>query len=592
MRAFAGCLVERGQTYFASMPGVEVVGSRHVLFRGYIANRSELRACLPGGRETGASWTDAELIAQADERWGADLSRHVLGEFAVALFAPADGRLLLAHDELGLIPLFYSVERDGIHFSSHLEALVEETGRGELDDDHIATWLARAENIGASTPYAHLRRLLPGESLTWRRGRRSTHDCWTLSSMAPMPAASADGIDERFRRLLREAVEGALPETGKTWCELSGGLDSSTVLAIAGRSRPDIEAFSWINSRSRTADERPWMEAFLRERPAPHHCIDIDRFAPFSRQPAHFRAEPNAWITNDALDQAYVDCLTSHGVDVLLTGEGGDSVLFGDVQRPFFLADRLRRGAWGAAWREAAEWTQGSNDIRSPTHALFAFGAAPLLPWRRGFSLEGEFTVPPWIAKPFAKRQDFAGRRRAAWLPKAAGVGEAYVLQRVMFSARLIASHTNQRDIDCSIRNPLMNRSLIEFTLCLPWEAKLRAGGDRLIQRRALTGVLPSATIGRTDKGGSGEPWFEGLDRGVEVRRALTERPRTVERGWLDLDEWRLAVDRARVGSTMLAKFRAAASTELWLQQVETLSATGTQHLRQSALNLSELAPR
>ncbi len=187
MGEFLGCVTFDGETGFAAKPEAIVIGRIQVLHCGFIANRAALAARAGRDGPPPAEFTDAELIARAYEWWGADLPRHMLGEYAVAVCDAERQRLVLAHDELGLMPLFYTASERAISFSSHLDNLVVETGVGEIDEEYIADWFARAEHVGYRTPYTHIRRLLPGQSLVWQRGRMSRHDVWTLAKVPPLP---------------------------------------------------------------------------------------------------------------------------------------------------------------------------------------------------------------------------------------------------------------------------------------------------------------------------------------------------------------------------------------------------------------------
>lgn len=558
---------------FGSVPAAHALGSRRVLYRGYIANRGALAAeARRRGAATTADPTDAELFALAYEWWDAELARHVLGEFALALFDGERRRLVLAHDELGLMPLFYGLAAGGLAFASHLDDLVRETGVRELDEDFLADYVARGDHFGARTPYAHLKRLLPGESAAWSSGAAARRSVWTLDRVEPLVLRDAREYEERLRDVLAEAVTSATPDAGsRVWCELSGGLDSSTVAAFANRRRAGaLEAVSFIYSQSYTADERRWIEIALRHVPLPWHPIDVDMVRPFTEFPARFAGEPNGWIASAALDRAYTALLADHGVDVVLTGEGGDAVLLGDEQEPFYLADLLLRRRWLRMWDESRRWSAASRDRRAPTYWILRAALRPALRRLRSEPLEYRAVPIPWAAEGFAGRTKLIDRARNGWLPPAGSVGAAYVLQRVMRSANVIATHNHHRHLRCEMRDPLMYRPLLELMLAIPWPRKIAPEQDRVLQRRALHGVLAPETLRRGDKGGGDQPACDGLASSRAWFETLTARPRIVEHGYARLEPWRDAVRQARVGRTIgLKLFQASATLEVWLQQLE-----------------------
>ena len=210
------------------------------------------------------------------------MSRYVLGEYALAVYVPHERRLMLTHDELGLMPLFYRATAEGCTFASHLDDLVFETGVGTLDEEYVADYFARGEHFGERTPYEHIRRLLPGQSIAWSGGRQCRCDTWTLDSVSPLVYRDEREYDEHFRDLVTQAVALAAPREARTWCELSGGLDSSTIFSLA-HDRGDLEAVSFLFPQSYTADEREWVERVLAQLPAPWHPLDADAAGPFTR---------------------------------------------------------------------------------------------------------------------------------------------------------------------------------------------------------------------------------------------------------------------------------------------------------------------
>lgn len=542
----------------SSEPAAPAFGPYRILHRGFVANHDAV------GRADGS---DGAAFAAAYERWGADLSRHLFGEFAVAVYDTRDGSLLLAHDELGLMPLYYAADGRGIFFASHLDDVVRATGVRELDEEYIADHFARGEHFGERTPYRHIRRLLPGQNITWKDGSVRPAATWTLANLPPLEYRDEREYDDRLRTLLTEAVNACTPATGKVWCELSGGLDSSTLLVLARRHNPQTEAVSFVFPKSYMSDEREWIDAVLEEHPVPWHPIDNDAVRPFSELPDRPHGEPNEWIARAGLERVYTGLLDEHGVDVVLSGEGGDAALLGDQQFPFFFADMLLHGRLRQLRRSVADWTAGR---RSGTFGFFAYTVRPALRYLRSVPLEYRPAPIAWASESFARRMRLDERGRAPWLPPAASVGAAYVLQRMVLAMNIIAVQHQHRHIRTEFRHPLLYRPLVEFMLRVPPSVNFRPDRDRVIQRRALAGTLPGKTLSRRDKGGSCQPHIDGLESSPAWYHALTADPRIVRRGYAQLDTWRKTVQLARCGRVPGMKyFQASATLEIWLQHLE-----------------------
>ncbi len=545
-----------------------------VLFRGYVANRTTLDAEARRRGHPEAPGSDAGRLALACRWWGPQLSRHVLGEYAAAVYDPARRSLVLAHDELGLVPLFYAAGPGGICFGSPLEAVVAETSVGELDEEYVADYFAQGEHFGDRTPFADVRRVRPGESVEWRDGQIVRHSTWTLGEVRPLRCRDEREYAEGLRERVEEAVAAALPAEGVTWCELSGGLDSSTVLSVASRlGAPGLEAVSLVYPRSVMADERKWIRFVLEEHPVPWKAVDADEVRPFTELPEVFFGEPNGWLVIGGVSRVLRGLFREGGVDVVLTGQGGDAVFLGDVPRPFFLADLLRRGRWMEAWRQARAWGHASYDHRPPAYWLAHCGAGSALRHLRGRWIESSPVTIPWATDGFAARARLAERGRATPAPAFATVAESYHAERVIRNAVSVAAHYAHAGLGAEYRHPLFHRPLLEFMLSVPRDQKYRPGEDRVLQRRALDGVLPGRTLRRSGKRGPDEAYYEGLEAADDWFEMLTSRPRIVERGYAVADRWRETVRQARVGRTVgVRHFLASVSLEVWLQQLERFS--------------------
>ncbi|HEX4013031.1 MAG TPA: asparagine synthase-related protein [Candidatus Cybelea sp.] len=578
---FLGVVFAGAPPRLGSRPEPARIGALRVLYRGYVANGSA--RADDGGAESTAG--DAAFFAAAYDRWGAQLPRYVLGEYAVAIYDTARQSLTLAHDELGLMPLFYAAGGGEIAFATHLGDLVEEIGVGELDEEYVADYFARGEHLGARTPYARIARLLPGESIVYRDGNVRGESTWTLAQPAPAGATSVAEEEARLRDLLDEAVTSALPADKRVLCELSGGLDSSTIYNFARRaSGTNVETLSYVYSRSHTADERRWIDIVLRDAPSAWHPLDVDGTPALSELPRERIGEPHVWVSHLALNRRYIETVRATGASAVLTGEGGDSVLCGDLQMPFFLADRLARGELSSLVREGRPWCDGLQGKRSLRHVLMRFAVQGLLARMRGEALEHRTSEIPWADPAYARRVELFSRGTRPWLPPAAGAGNAYALQRVMRSANLVATNYHfRRDLPPS-RHPMLYRPLLEFMLGVDWSHKIAPKSDRLLQRGALRSIVPDETLQRRDKGGSSQPFFDGLDASPSWREALTARPRIVERGYARGAEWRRAVELARAGRTSdLSAFRGAAILEVWLQHLEALRNGGDRKISDAA---------
>jgi asparagine synthase (glutamine-hydrolysing) len=560
----------------ASQPAAITLDGYHVFWRGYIANFAEIQRQTDGHRHLDRPTTEAELFLLAYQRWGLDLPRHVLGEYAVVVFDKTRNTVLLAHDELGLIPLFYAKLKDEIVVASHLEDAVQLTGVGQLDEEYIADYLSSGRHLGKRTPYTHIHRVLPGQSVVWKSGRLTEHSIWTLNKVQPLHYSYVREYEEQLRFLTTQAVMSCMRETQRVWCELSGGLDSSTVLAFAVRSgAKNVEAVSFVYSESQMADERKWMDYVLDKYPVPWHSIDVDKVRPFTEMPDEFVGEPNLFLPNAAKTRRYHQMLEASHVDTVLTGMGGDAAFVGDAPAPYYLADLLRTFRLAQFWTEIQSWRQASHQKRPSMYWLDRFGIRPCVRHWKGQFIESTLTPVPWLSRRFIESHPSA-HGELSNSPSLTSVADSWTTERMMRTAHSVSLHFQIPGTTCDFRHPLMYRPLLAYMLSVPWEVKLHPECDRLLQRRAFEDVLPKEIVLRGNKSGTDQAFYSGLEAGSEFYDRLITHPQIVQRGYADLDAWREALRQARHGRTVGILFLlASASLEIWLQQLQAMSPAG-----------------
>ena len=550
----------------------------HVLLSGFLAERGELRRVL--NLDPTRSVSDSEILAHAFRRWGRDLERRVVGEFAAVICDPATGVALLTHDSLGLKPVFHALGPEGLSFSTNLVDLLTAGRDDDLDDGYIADYLAFGGVSSEATPYPAIRRLAPGRALWLANGRFSEIAGWRLADVAALRLPDDRQYEEAFRTALESALRASLEDAGQTWIYLSGGLDSSTIACVAARlGSADLHAYTTLHSQWPEADERRWAAAVIEATGLPWRCLEVETMLPFADPPGPFRGEPDAGVVDAAEHAAQNALLTAHGARTVLTGHGGDTTLqaySGAV--PVHLADPLFEARPLRALREMERWRAGAHERRSISYWLLRGllePAADHLASRRPLGRE-PYGAAPWIRPDYAHEMklDRRGRFRAA--PACATPGRQAMAES-LWSLGLVAASVPQRPKGVQTRSPLMHRPLVEFMASIPPDQNLQPRCDRFLQRRALAGVLPETVRARAGKAGGSAALSEGLRRSPEWIDYLCDSPLMAARGIVDADKWRQAVRQAAVGQTHGDKnFRACVALEVWLRQREEHRAKGS----------------
>lgn len=573
MKRFVGHVGEVCSGRMWGRPQPEFHHSRQVLYRGYIANREHVLRELRQHLVVEDECQDAALFAGAHQLWGHLLNKHVLGEYALAVFVPETQTLLITRDGLGVQPIYYSSHERGISFASHMEELLRVVEPGRLDEGYLGEYLLFARHSFGRTPFQNISKLIPGRSVISERGQSKEIPTWELSQTQPVRYADDRDYEEQFRELLFAGVRQSLPADGKVWAELSGGLDSSSIVSAAKTAGVhQLETFSFIYSRHREADERRWIRSVIKKHGYPAHELDGDQYPPFSELPPDFYGEPNLVLSNTMRWREYQAFVTKHGVNVVLSGNGGDHVMIGDSPDPVHLADHLLQLELRRLWLDLRVW-QNSDLHRRPLRYLFKnFVLRPALQYWRGKPVTPRITIPPppWMEQRFLRRFSALTDQQRVLPGRGRSPSDQYFLERVWDFSLLTSTNAHQAVQSFEFRYPLLYRPLVEFLYAIPWEQKLSWQSDRHLQRRALRDILPKRVYLRTNKAGLGQPVMEGFRRSKEWFEMLAKPPRLVEMGLVDQNRWHDTVARARVGHLrMISFFLNAVILEWWLRSLD-----------------------
>jgi asparagine synthase (glutamine-hydrolysing) len=300
-------------------------GTVHVVQNGEIYNYRELRAGLEHAGHRFATRSDTEVLVHLYEEHGDGFAERLRGMFAVAVWDARRRRLVLARDPFGIKPLYYRDSAEGLAFSSELRALP----RGEIDLDALEAFLAFNSIPGPYSIFRDVKKLLPGHLLVWEDGEGRVS---RFARPAPVPASGVrredeDELAEELRARLRDSVRAHLIADVPVGVLLSGGVDSSTLAALAAQeSSEPVHSFS-IGFEERSFDELDDARAVAQLYGTRHEELVLRPDAALLL-PALADAFDEPFADSSALPTYLVSELAARHVKVALSGEGGDE-LFG-----------------------------------------------------------------------------------------------------------------------------------------------------------------------------------------------------------------------------------------------------------------------
>jgi asparagine synthase (glutamine-hydrolysing) len=476
----------------------------------------------------------------------------LIGDFAVASWWPGERRLLLARDALGMRPLYYAQSSDVFWWASTLAGLLStEWLPRDLNEGYFAEYLATAPVTLSESPVIGAHRVPLAHRLDLVNGHARLRRYWT-PAVTGERVLSLEDAEAQCASLLYTAVTDRLRAARSCAFQLSGGLDSSSVVAVArqsGITRP--ATYSMVFPAWPSADESTYIAAA-----ETHLACHGTRVAHPSVAPVGLDVFASAVHAGDLPDMATGEFMqapmlaraAADGHDVVLSGLGGDDWLTGSI---FQAADLLRAGRPIAAWQFARQYR--SVPWLDPGATTFLRTAAvSLLPesfknWARGRQRGPSW---PWLTSDLVRRVDLATRLRDAFerIPPMSSlvVRESLVRLGSGDSAHAReAHHRMARHAGLELRHPFLDRRVVEFLIGLPDHLRFRDGQHRFLLRRVMKDLLPPVIAQRLDKPNLDDVLLDGL-RVADPPRVLHERLEVVERGWVNPAELHTLWPRAQ----------------------------------------------
>lgn len=505
-----------------TQPIFDESGRYGIVFNGEIYNYRELREQLLARGHQLKTHSDTETIVHLYEELGAGCLEHLRGMFAFAIWDHREKSLFIARDRLGIKPLYYSETAAGFVFGSEIKSLLLHPAvKREVDVTALSQYISMKYVPAPRTLFAGISSLEPGHWLRIQAGKVvAKQRYWDLPfadaeqmAAAAQRAASGSGLNEQaaadeLLTLLRESVGLHLRSDVPFGAFLSGGLDSSTIVALmAEQMTSPVKTFSVGFDGEGVQDELPYAAQVAEAFGCEHHTLKIGANDFLNL------AEKVLWHLDQPIaDQATIAThmvakLARQHVKMVLTGEGGDELFAGYAR---YAGERYARyGRWlPGSLAGGSRWLV--ERLPGLRRAKIALSACSYRDEAQRFA--------NWFPmfKEDAKRQLFVAQRQALGL----GVGQVFAaelerchaadsVQRMLYvdSKLWLVDYLLLRGDKLTMANslearvPLLDHKLVEFAARLPVEMKLRDGQRKYLLKRMAKRLLPPEIIDRKKQG-------------------------------------------------------------------------------------------
>jgi asparagine synthase (glutamine-hydrolysing) len=460
---------------------------------------------------------DAELILRAYERWGEACAQKLIGDFAFAVWDNRNQRLFCARDHIGVKPLYYFQAPAAFLFASEIKALLTSPMVPyRLNPMRVADHLMGLFTDQGATFFRDIYRLPAGHTLTVSRAGMRMQRYWALDSTRELTLGSDEAYAEAFREHLAEAVRCRLRGNHPAGSLLSGGLDSSSIVAMARRVRGaaagPLDTFTAIfpglpADDLRRIDERSFADAVVAQGGLQPHYVRGDLLSPLTEvDRVLWHLDEGFAAPNLYLHWALYRAARDRGVRVLLDGIDGDTTVSHGLER---LAGLARAGRVATLGRELRLLSRRHGARLADLSWQFA--VRPLIPLalRRGVRRlrrqEPACLADTVIRPEFARSTGVLERWEALEHEQARPVRSPREAHRRAMTSPLLPYALELADKAAAAfgiepRYPFLDRRLMEFCLSLPADQKLRDGWTRFVMRRAMDGALPDNVRWRANK--------------------------------------------------------------------------------------------
>lgn len=498
-------------TAAGSQPMVSHSGRFWVVYNGEIYNYLEIRRELEALGHAFHSGSDTEVLLYAYEQWGAACLERFMGMYAFAIWDRERRELFAARDRLGIKPFYYRETPHGILFASEIKSILAvQADPRDVDVSLIDAYMDFGYVPGEATLHRGIKRLLPGHSLTWRDRRTTVTRYWDLQ-FSEGNDASISACAGRTRSLLQDSIALHLRSDVPLGVFLSGGLDSSAVVALLSPGASSgLKTFSVAYDFGPDYDETPYACEVAAAFSTDHHEIRVTprQFLDFVPDYIWHMDEP---VTEAAAISLYhVSKLAREHVVVCLSGEGSDELFAGYDFYAYNLAiEKVRRIFGGGVFRGLTGLVPRIGRFAKLRKYLDLAGR-PLEQRYRGISsftrekktglyssgfaasaAEGNAGCHAFIEGLFTRSRDWDPLSRMLYFDT-----KTWLVDDLLIKADRMSMATS-----IELRVPFLDHRLVEYAASLPARYKISGNRTKVILKKIMQGQLPERIIARRKMG-------------------------------------------------------------------------------------------
>jgi asparagine synthase (glutamine-hydrolysing) len=525
-----------------------------IVYNGEVYNFPELRPELESRGHRFSTHTDTEMIIHLYEEMGSDCVKKLRGMFAFALYDERRRKLLLARDRVGIKPLHYAHVGDRLFFASEIKSILAVAPElAEVNHEALLQYLYFGYIPDPLTSFLSIQKLPPGHLLEFQDGEIKVRQYWDLPQYSThQPRSEAECLEELERRLA-EAVKIRLISDVPLGALLSGGTDSSTVVALMARaSSKPVKTFS-IGFRHNDFDEAQYARIVAKHFGTDHHELVVEPDVLETVEMLTSSLE-EPFGDSSMLPTYYVSCMARKHVTVALSGDGGDEVFAGYDRYGIHLRRQIfeRIPSWARHFYRESVYPRLPQDMRGKK---FSYNVS--LPWRERY-IDGISFVPsferdmPLLSDEFREilhsgaNPEQVMYRYFEQAPAKDPISQMLYVDAKTYMVADILTKVDRMSMATSleVRVPILDHLFLEWATGLPPEWKLRGKEQKYILRKLAEQVGVPREVLYRPKQGFALPLVHWMRHELKdlIMTVLLE-PRTLQRGYFKPEGVRQLLD-------------------------------------------------
>lgn len=531
-----------------------------------------------------AALSDSEIVLAAYLKDKRTWAEKLLGDFAIAIWDPMDRTVQLARDAMGMRSLYYYESPEKVVWATEVQQILSVAGvEKRLNESAVAAHLSGLIRQSGMSFYKNIAPVEAGDIVIISEKGKKIRRYWNADPQKKIRYKRASDYADHFRELFSRSVECRLRSIKPVGLSLSGGMDSGSVASTVGwlyeREKccytPEFRAYNWAFDELKQCDERQVSRLITNRYNFPSIDIPADDSWPLKDYPEHgpHGDDPFFGMYQFLIDRT-VEKAAEDGVSVLLSGDRGDLLIGGTV---LDLPGMLRAGRPAMMIKDMMTL----NDLTGQTvpnifknHLIRPF--VNKIRTERGKSLR--FTSPvSYLTLPSHLRKDFITKNLdSGYIPpslkysssdRAVRDRYSHIFTEIHMHGMIWSERTNAR-LGVGFADVWSDRRLAEFILSIPQYMVHRVHDQKLIVRRAMTGVMPSEALAGIRKVSPQPLYIKALrKKALHIVRDLSKDMLSAKAGYIDEDIFHREMEKLINGQIVMFDLWGALSLEMWLRR-------------------------